>query len=1130
MRETKRLVAGLLVACGLLLPPSFNGQQTREGNDNALLLELGKPVEREITDLQSHNYLVKLVVGQFLQLLVDQRGVDVVVAVFGPNGEKLMEVDSPNGTQGPEPVLLIATAAGHYRFEVRTLESGKAGKYAVKIEALHAVTEQDREQIRNQARLDEAQKLEEQGSENYQAGRYAEAIAPLQRALEIREMVLGPEHPLIAPSLNVLAGMYRFTGDYDHAEKLYQRGLAIAEKVSDGKSKEVGALLNNLAVLYREKGDDARAKALYERALAIAENNYPPDDPTIATTLNNLGVVYGVTGDYVRAEQLLQRALASREKTLGAEDPDVAQTLNNLAVLYEKRGDYDRAKSLYKRALAIREKVFGAAHPIVAQNLGNLGELYVQIGYDDLAESLLQRALAIYEKALPDHPELALVLNNLALIAEGKGDYDRSESLYQRALAIGEKVSGPEQIYVAQALGNLGRLYIEKGDYARAEQFLQRALMIREKTLDGGPSVVATVLENLAWLYEAKGDFERAVVYKKRSSEMEEITLSLILSTGSQQQKQLYMNTLFGETAATVSLHVKAMPHNADAARLALTTILQRKGRALDAMAEQIGSLRLRANTEDQKLFDQLTATRTRLATLQLSNTGKLAPEAQETETERLEAELEKLEGDISRRSAGFRAAVQPITLDAVHQAIPSDAALVEVFVYYPHNVKGKPGEKFGQPRYVAYVLLRNDAMPHFVELGDVESIDELGEKLRDALHDPRRKDYKSIARQLDERVMRPIRTLLGSKRSVFLAPDGALNLIPFAALVDESGKYLIENYSINYLTSGRDLLRLQITGESREAPMVFANPLYDLSPSSNRTPVRQKAPPSGPVYIVGNLSNQTPGRQQSRYTTNQLSRDFDRSTFKSLPGTAAEASDLARLFPTATLWTQAQATESALKTARGPRFLHIASHGYFLEDLSLRTVFKNPGRGGIAITPTEGDLLSTISTTENPLLRSGLILTGVKQQSSGPGEDGVLTALEIAGLDLWGTKLVVLSACETGLGDVKNGEGVYGLRRALVLAGSETQVMSLWKVSDAGTHDLMMAYYTRLQAGEGRTEALRQVQLAMLRGQIVSPAAGSGKRQTGDTDENSAAKDYRHPYYWAAFIPSGNWHSMDGK
>jgi CHAT domain-containing protein len=140
-----------------------------------------------------------------------------------------------------------------------------------------------------------------------------------------------------------------------------------------------------------------------------------------------------------------------------------------------------------------------------------------------------------------------------------------------------------------------------------------------------------------------------------------------------------------------------------------------------------------------------------------------------------------------------------------------------------------------------------------------------------------------------------------------------------------------------------------------------------------------------------------------------------------------------------------------------------------------------------------------------------------------------VLTALEMAGLDLWGTKLVVLSACETGLGDIQNGAGVYGLRRALVLAGSEAQMISLWKVSDAGTRDLMTAYYTRLQKSEGRAEALRQVQLMMLRGQL-RVGISSDKRGTTDTGEKIATKNYRHPYYWAAFIQSGDGRNMASK
>jgi CHAT domain-containing protein len=192
------------------------------------------------------------------------------------------------------------------------------------------------------------------------------------------------------------------------------------------------------------------------------------------------------------------------------------------------------------------------------------------------------------------------------------------------------------------------------------------------------------------------------------------------------------------------------------------------------------------------------------------------------------------------------------------------------------------------------------------------------------------------------------------------------------------------------------------------------------------------------------------------------------------------------------------------LKSVHHPRILHIATHGFFLDDQKSKN--DPTATRGLAL-GLDAKRVAAQARGENPLLRSGLILAGVNQQQSGANEDGVLTALEATNLDLWGTKLVVLSACEKGLGEVKNGEGVYGLRRALVLAGSESQVMSLWRVADAATRDLMIDFYKRLEAGAGRTEALRQAQLSMLHN----------------------AK-HNHPFYWAAFIQSGDWRSMNAE
>ena len=265
---------------------------------------------------------------------------------------------------------------------------------------------------------------------------------------------------------------------------------------------------------------------------------------------------------------------------------------------------------------------------------------------------------------------------------------------------------------------------------------------------------------------------------------------------------------------------------------------------------------------------------------------------------------------------------------------------------------------------------------------------------------------------------------------------------------------------------------------------------------------------------------------------------------FNPLPGTAGEAKALAGIVSDVQIFAGTEATEAALKQVSGPRILHVATHGFFLPDTGQASANSGGGRG-LGITPS---VPTAAAQVENPLLRSGLALAGVNQRRSGPGEDGLLTALEATGLDLWGTKLVVLSACETGLGEVKNGEGVYGLRRALVLAGSESQVMSLWQVSDAATRDLMVEYYKRLQAGEGRTEGLRQVQLKMIKSgaeasatPLISPptAAGTNSSRSASAQQRGVGiaregknltEDRSHPFYWASFIQSGDWKSLDEK
>ncbi|MCI0490795.1 MAG: tetratricopeptide repeat protein, partial [Blastocatellia bacterium] len=930
-------------------------------------------------------------------------------------------------------------------------------------------------------------------------GDYAKAEPLYKRALAIREKALGPEHPDVARSLNNIAGLYRTKGDYAKAEPLYERALAIVEKALGQNHPDVAISLDNLASLYEAKGDFAKAKPLYQRALVILEKVLGPNHPDVAISLDNLAGLYDTMGDYAQAEPLHQRALAILEKALGPEHPDVAQSLNNLALFYKAKGDYTKAEPLCQRALAILEKLLGSEHPSVAASLNNIAGLYESKGDYAKAEPLYKRALAILEKTLgQNHTYVAASLNNIAELYRAVGDYTKAEPLHQRALAILEKALGSNHPNVATSLNNLALFYKAKGDYTKAEPLYERSRAIIEKALGSNHPSVAASLNNLATLYEAMGDTARAVNFSVRAAGVSEHNIALNIAAGSERQKLLYLATLSGETDWAVSLHIRSAPSDPTARRHAFTTILRRKGRVLDAMAGSIAALRRRLNPQDRQLLDQFLATRSQHAALVLAGPGKTSLSQYRLQITSLQELEEKLESDISRRSAEFRTQTQPVMLESVQAAIPQGAALVEFVLFYPFNAKEN---KWGAPRFAAYVL-GNRGEPSGIDLGEAGAINKAVEELRAMLRREEDKPLSDIerevkprARALDEMVMQPVRRLLGQTRRVFLSPDGALNLIPFAALVDEQGRYLVEQYSFTYLTSGRDLLRLQAGSENKQTAVIVADPDFG----------EQAKAASGRDLKIKE------GAATSQVVSTSAV-DFSKAFFPPLPYTAEEAKELKAILPDATVFTREQATEAAVKQVAHPNILHVATHGYFLED-----VVTGPpptfGRGLMIVGSTKElvhDQAATISAAgmriENPLLRAGLALAGANLRKSGD-DDGVLTASEVAALDLWGTKLVVLSACDTGVGEVKNGEGVYGLRRALVLAGSESQVMSLWKVSDRGTRDLMIDYYKGLQAGQGRTDALRQVQLEML-----------------------ASENRKHPYYWASFIQSGEWANLDGK
>jgi CHAT domain-containing protein/Tfp pilus assembly protein PilF len=1086
-------------------------------------LESGKPIQRELAGGQSHSYQITLDAGQYLQLVVEQRGIDVVIQLWGPDGKQIAEFNFESWNRGRETVEHVAEAKGSYRLNVHPKQKGSmAGRYEIQVKEVRAATESDRA-------LQEARNLLAENIKLQSAAKYDEALPIIERALEIRERVLGPDHPDLAACLNSLGILYKNKGDLVKAEALYQRALAIREKTMGSEHPGVAAVLNNLAIVYRDRGEIAKAEELHQRALSIREIALGPEHPDFAQSLNNLALIlrsrgeygkaelmhqrslniwekafgpedtrvarslhslaflYWESGEYAKSEPLYQRALAIFEKTLGPEHPDYAQTLNNLALLYYYRGDYVKAEPSFHRALKIYEKTLGPSHSSIANPVTNLALLYRDLGEYAKAEPFYLRALSIREKALgPKHPLVAAALDNLALLYHDMRDYAKAEPLQQRALAIFKEALGPEHPEVGAALNNLALLYRDKGDYTKAEPLFRQTLDLWEKVLGAHHPNVAETLNELAVLYAAKGDIAQATTFQSRANAIREHNLAHNLAAGSERQKLAYLALFSKDTDFTLSLHSQFAPDDPQALNLALTTLLRRKGRGLDAMTDTIANLRRRATPHDQAIFDKLADARSQLAALTLKD-ASANPDAYRAQLKPLEEKVESLEAELSTRRVEFRAQSQPVTISAVQAIIPEGSALIEFVVYTPQDPRTRENLP---PRYLAY-LLAAQGQPKWVDLGEAAAIDRAVDAWRKSLRNPNRPDVKRLARSLDDKVMRPVRSLLREmpcdNRRLLIAPDGSLNLIPFAALVDERNQYLVEHYTISYLTSGSELLRLKTSQPSKNAPLVVANPTFDRDSTNAMRGVRKSG--------KSEASNQ--GRTQI---------DPIEVIFSPLPGTMAEALAVKAVLPDATLLLRGQATETAIKQVSRPRILHIATHGFFLNDQESPLAET---RGILADDPlriSDQRLNKWAAYIKDPLLRSGLALAGANQSQSGD-DDGLLTALEMVGLDLWGTRLVVLSACDTGVGEVKNGEGVQGMRRALVLAGSESQLMSLWSVVDKVTKELMIPYYKGLQQGEGRSDGLRQVQLQMLQSRFR-----------------------KHPFYWAAFILSGDWTKLEGR
>lgn len=959
---------------------------------------------------------------------------------------------------------------------------------------------------------DESAQLMVTAQANQIKGRYADAISLAEKALRLREQSLGPKHPVIASTLNRLAVFHVLNGehklaialynralginqrafglehtvtadtldgmgsaylgldDYKSAKHVIEKALAIREKVLGPRHFDTARSLHSLAVLYYVMGAYTKAEQPYLRAIEIANSNEGPDNRNTLVMLANLGLLYSEMGKLAEAEGVQTKVVASLERLLGSEHPDVGIALGNLATTYENTGAYEQAEATYLKALAIEEMGLGPQHPLTGTSINNLGNLYAKVGNFEKAEPLFRRSISIGEKSMgADTTIAALSLTNLAFLYATRGDYVSAEPLYRRAIAMQSKTLHPLHHQAALAIHGLATVFAITDRGSEAEGLFKRAIEINKHSLGPDHPETANTIRDLATLKWRQGNLDGSIELMRQAQTIQLRNSNMILLSGSESRKKSYQQSIAEDTYNFVSFAI-SQPTRASI-DLSLTSVLNYKGRVLDSMSDGIARLRLNARSSDRALFDELADIASQRSTLSYQGPGDLAPRVYRERLDGFTKRQDLLEAELSKRVSTFHDRISTISVRAINNALPPDTILVEWFRYFsrsPNEHFYGPGMESNSARYAAYVI-RRSFPPTLLDMGDAKSIETEVSELRAALSDPNSSNLQARTRALSNRIILPISAYIKNAKRLLVAPDGALNLIPLSALLNENDDLVGRSVEISYLTSGRDLL---LNGPSRRmstASAIVADPEFGIFAS----------PPSQPI-------------RASNFQAIR-SEEIDRSglLFKPLSGTAIEAKAIQEILndESTTFLLGKDATESKIKNLRGPRILHIASHGFFLTDQTETRKTSRPAT------------VPAIFQIENPMLRSGLALAGANSRQSGPNEDGILTALEVAQLDLDGTELVVLSACDSGVGDIQNGEGVYGLRRALVLAGAEAQVSSLWKVPDEATSLLMVAYYKRLLKGEGRSAALNQAQQELM-----------------------LNVKFSHPYYWASFIHSGNW------
>lgn len=882
-----------------------------------------------------------------------------------------------------------------------------------------------------------------------------------------------------ADILNAIATIKIRMGQYETAMPYFTEALEILNGLDDKTNIIMHSVLNQLGYCYKFLGQYQIAESLY-----IASINYIKDNSfnelQLSTSLNNLSVLYYTIGEYSKVRPIIEQSLAIELKK-NRNSPIVIALYINLGNLCYKLGQYNDALDYFSQSLEILNEVFEPGHIYYSKTYNSMGMTCILLKRYDEALEYLQKALTIREEQLgPNHPDVATILHNLGLAYKELGQDDKIESLLKRALAINEKALGKNHSSLAKNQLELAMYYLEhQTQLNQAESLMVEALRIRKEVYFAYHPEITETIKKLCYFYIKENDTENAYLYLNEMLNSRQEIANYIFSFSTEDQKLTWIknNPVLFNILLSYAIDQTT---NSKFRDLALEMVLEGKSIISSFVQNDKNLMYCSDDPELRNLHQTYISVCEAVAGLALSNKVKNAQDSLNVlikQKETLEGELNRLCSNIFTEENNHH-----VELNLLADQLTGDDLLLEFVKYQPFDFSQfEQDSSKVENSYLVFTIDNNKDIAMF-DLGSAAAIEELVVTIRDQIDQKNNMLYSPsgliFEQKLNEqssllydKIINPIKNKLNGKKNLYISTDGSLSLLPFEILPQDSNNdYFVDHFNCRYLNSGRDLLKFNDEKQSVKSLAIFANPSHPrlttpLFASNLRSTRPENTFNSGDCLIDRNYSS-LPYAQKEAKTIFDLSQKYGYKTKIYLKGDASET--------------------NLKNIANPPSVLHFATHGFYCPvDTGYYNILHMTLNSGLILAAAEDD---------SPLLRGELTNEN----------DGILTALEVADLNLHNTYLVNLAACRTGVGDIISGEGVYGLRRAFQNAGAKALLLSMWNVPDDLSYRVMTDFYENWFNGKSKSVSLHD---AILKSKALC------RENYGNT----------HPALWAGFILIGN-------